>query len=128
RFCNVVDDAERSSFIMPAIVDRDPVTIAISSGGLSPVVARHVKGIVESLVPFRLGALALLAGRYRARVRAALPDMAARRRFWQSIVTGPAAEHCYAGRDADAEAELAQALRATQQAGAADAPSRERSS
>src|SRR5690606_27470080 len=38
RFCNVVDDAERSTFIMPAIVDRDPVTIAISSGGLSPVV------------------------------------------------------------------------------------------
>src|SRR5690606_3037949 len=74
RFCNVVDDAARSSFIMPAIVDRDPVTIAISSGGLSPVVARHVKGLVESLVPSRIGALARLAGRWRRRVRAAVPN------------------------------------------------------
>ena len=110
RFCNVVDDAERSSFIMPAIVDRDPVTIAISSGGLSPVVSRHVKGIVESLVPARIGALARLAGRWRERVRAAIPDADARRRFWQDLVAGPAAEHCYAGRDADAERVLEQAL------------------
>src|SRR5690606_37934956 len=74
RFCNVVDDAELSSFVMPAIVDRDPITIAISSGGLSPVVARHVKGLIESLVPFRLGALARLAGDWRQRVRSAIPD------------------------------------------------------
>ncbi|HEX6992829.1 MAG TPA: siroheme synthase CysG [Gammaproteobacteria bacterium] len=110
RFCNVVDDAERSSFIMPAIVDRDPVTIAISSGGLSPVVARHVKGLVESLVPARIGALARLAGRWRARVRAAIPDADERRHFWQDVVAGPVAEDCYAGRDADAERALEQAL------------------
>ena len=103
RFCNVVDDAERSSFIMPAIVDRDPVTIAISSGGRSPVVARHVKGLIESLVPTRLGALADLAGRWRLRVRAALPDADQRRHFWQGLVTGPAAEHSFAGRDDEAE-------------------------
>jgi len=112
RLCNVVDDAARSSFIMPAIVDRDPVTIAISSGGLSPVVARHVKGLIESLVPSRIGALARLAGRWRARVRAAIPDADARRHFWQNLVAGPAAEHCYAGRDAEAERALEQALAA----------------
>src|SRR5690606_23759530 len=152
RFCNVVDDAERSSFIMPAIVDRDPVTIAISSGGLSPVVARHVKGIIESLVPARIGALARLAGRWRARVRAAIPgldarrrflqalragpaagrwrarvraaipDLDARRRFWQALVAGPAAEHCYAGRDADAERVLEHALGDHASARAAGAP------
>ncbi len=115
RFCNVVDDAERSSFIMPAIVDRDPVTIAISSGGESPVVARHVKGIVESLVPTRLGSLAELAGRWRQRVRAALPDADQRRHFWQSLVTGPAAEHSFAGRDDEAERVLEEALAAAPQ-------------
>src|SRR5690606_22662426 len=118
RFCNVVDDAERSSFIMPAIVDRDPVTIAISSGGLSPVVARHVKGVVESLVPSGLGALARLAGRWRERTRAALPDPDERRHFWQDVVAGPIAEHCYAGRDAAAEGALEQALGARNAASA----------
>jgi len=109
-FCNVVDDAERSSFIMPAIVDRDPVTIAISSGGLSPVVARYVKGLIESLVPSRLGALARLAGRWRARVRAAIPDADERRHFWQDLVEGPAAEHAFAGRDEEAERVLQRSL------------------
>lgn len=110
RFCNVVDDAERSSFIMPAIVDRDPVTVAISSGGLSPVVARHVKGLVESLVPSRIGALARLAGRWRQRVRAAIPDADERRHFWQDVIEGSIADHCYAGREADADRALEQAL------------------
>ena len=71
RFCNVVDDPELCSFIMPAIVDRSPVTIAIGSGGLSPVLARWVKGLIEAWLPQRLGALAELAGRWRERVRAA---------------------------------------------------------
>src|SRR5690606_7745391 len=110
RFCNVVDDAERSTFIMPAIVDRDPVTIAISSGGLSPVVARHVKGLIESLVPSRIGTLARLAGRWRARVRDALPDPDARRHFWEEVVEGPVAEHCEAGRDEAAESALGRML------------------
>ena len=56
---------------MPAIVDRSPVTIAIGSSGLSPVLARWIKGVIETLLPARLGALAELAGRWRpARARA----------------------------------------------------------
>src|SRR5690606_17802800 len=110
RFCNVVDDAELSSFIMPAIVDRDPVTIAISSGGASPVVSRWVKGVIESLLPLRLGSLARLAGEWRARTRAALPDADERRHFWQQVVEGPVAEHSFAGRDDAAETALRDAL------------------
>jgi uroporphyrin-III C-methyltransferase/precorrin-2 dehydrogenase/sirohydrochlorin ferrochelatase len=110
RFCNVVDDPALCTFIMPAIVDRAPVTIAIGSSGLSPVLARWIKGVIETLLPARLGALAELAGRWRARVRERVADATERRHFWERIVTGVVAEHAFAGRDADAERALEQAL------------------
>jgi len=109
-FCNVVDDPALCSFIMPAVVRRDPVTIAISSGGHAPVIARWVKGLIETLVPQHLGALAALAGRWRARVKEAIGDLDQRRRFWEDVLDGPAAELSFVGRDADAEAEIERAL------------------
>ena len=110
RFCNVVDDPELCTFIMPAIVDRSPVTIAIGSSGLSPVLARWIKGVIETLLPARLGALAELAGRWRERVREQVADATERRHFWERVVTGVVAEHAFAGRDADAERALEPAL------------------
>ncbi|HLF12551.1 MAG TPA: siroheme synthase CysG [Gammaproteobacteria bacterium] len=103
RFCNVVDNAELCSFIMPAIIDRAPVTIAIGSGGHSPVLSRWIKGLIETSLPSRLGAFADLAGRWRGRVREALPKTADRRHFWEHLVQSEVAEHSFAGRDADAE-------------------------
>ncbi|HEX7235712.1 MAG TPA: siroheme synthase CysG [Gammaproteobacteria bacterium] len=110
RFCNVVDDPHQSTFIMPAIVDRAPVPIAIGSSGLSPVLARWVKGVIETLLPARLGALAELAGRWRQRAREQIADPTERRHFWERVVTGVVAEHAFAGRDADAEQALETAL------------------
>ena len=110
RFCNVVDDPHLSTFIMPAIVDRSPVTIAIGSSGLSPVLARWLKGVIETLLPARLGALAELAGRWRPRVREQIVDATERRHFWERAVTGVVAEHAFAGRDADAELAMKSAL------------------
>jgi len=110
RFCNVVDDHALCTFIMPAIVDRSPVTIAIGSSGLSPVLSRWIKGVVETLLPARLGALAELAGRWRQRVRAEVPDATERRHFWERVVTGVVAEHAFAGRENDAERSLEAAL------------------
>jgi uroporphyrin-III C-methyltransferase/precorrin-2 dehydrogenase/sirohydrochlorin ferrochelatase len=110
RLCNVVDDPELSTFIMPAIVDRAPVTIAIGSSGLSPVLARWIKGVIETLLPARLGALAELAGRWRKPVRERVPDPTERRHFWERVVTGAVAEHAFAGREADAEHALQAAL------------------
>jgi uroporphyrin-III C-methyltransferase / precorrin-2 dehydrogenase / sirohydrochlorin ferrochelatase len=110
RFCNVVDEPALCTFIMPAIVDRSPVTIAIGSSGLSPVLARWIKGVIETLLPARLGALAELAGRWRPRVRERVADPTERRHFWERVVTGVVAEHAFAGRDADAERALEQAL------------------
>ena len=110
RFCNVVDDQALCTFIMPAIVDRSPVTIAIGSSGLSPVLARWIKGVIETLLPARLGALAELAGRWRQHVREQVLDPTERRHFWERVVTGVVAEHAFAGRDADAERALQNAL------------------
>ena len=110
RLCNVVDEPELCSFIMPTIVDRDPVTIAISSAGRSPVLTRWIKGLIEETLPARIGALASLAGRWRKRVREALPDLDGRRRFWQATLQGEVADLAFAGREEASEAALDEAL------------------
>jgi uroporphyrin-III C-methyltransferase / precorrin-2 dehydrogenase / sirohydrochlorin ferrochelatase len=80
---NVVDDPELSSFIMPAIVDRSPVTVAISTGGASPVLARWIKTRIETALPSTLGRAATLAGIMRRVVAMRVPDITTRRRFWE---------------------------------------------
>jgi uroporphyrin-III C-methyltransferase / precorrin-2 dehydrogenase / sirohydrochlorin ferrochelatase len=110
RFCNVVDDPEHCTFLMPAIIDFDPVTIAVGTAGQSPVIARWLKGLIETVVPARVGTLAELAGRWRERVQSAIPAIGERRRFWEDALTGDVAEHAYAGRDEQAEQALAAAL------------------
>jgi uroporphyrin-III C-methyltransferase / precorrin-2 dehydrogenase / sirohydrochlorin ferrochelatase len=106
---NVVDDPELCSFIMPAIVDRSPVVIAVSTGGASPVLARLLRARLESLIPATYGQLAALSARFRDRVKRALPQ-AARRPFWERVLQGPIAELVYSGRVAEAERALARAI------------------
>jgi uroporphyrin-III C-methyltransferase/precorrin-2 dehydrogenase/sirohydrochlorin ferrochelatase len=89
---NVVDRPELCSFIMPAIVDRDPVVIGISSGGAAPVLARRLRARLEALLPAGLGRLASFAGAFRGAVEAKIPDFASRRRFWERFFDGPIAE------------------------------------
>jgi uroporphyrin-III C-methyltransferase / precorrin-2 dehydrogenase / sirohydrochlorin ferrochelatase len=86
---NVADDAELSDFIFPAIVDRDPLLVAVSSAGTAPVLARRVREQIEALLPAPLGALARLAGRERERVNEVLPA-ALRRPFWERFFGSPA--------------------------------------
>jgi uroporphyrin-III C-methyltransferase/precorrin-2 dehydrogenase/sirohydrochlorin ferrochelatase len=107
---NIVDRPELCSFITPAIVDRDPITIAISTGGAAPVLARMIRQRIEAVLPPALGAVAALAGRFAAAVRRALPDQAARRRFLERSLAGPPAELALAGRVTEAEAAFAAAL------------------
>ncbi|MDH3474438.1 MAG: siroheme synthase CysG [Rhodospirillales bacterium] len=89
---NVVDRPELCSFVMPAIVDRDPVVVAISSGGAAPVLARRLRARLEALLPARLGSLAGFAGAFRGAVEAKIPDFAGRRRFWERFFDGPIAD------------------------------------
>ncbi len=103
---NVVDDAALSSFVMPAVIDRSPVVVALSTGGASPVLARRVRARIEAALPPALGGLARLLGRYRAAARRHIPDPVRRRRTWERIVDGPVARLALAHRDRDAEATL----------------------
>ncbi|MEQ8356414.1 MAG: siroheme synthase CysG [Kiloniellaceae bacterium] len=94
---NVVDRPELSSFITPAIIDRDPLVIGISSGGSSPVLARQIRERLESLLPANLGRLARFAGAFRDAVAAQVHDGSRRRRFWERFFSGPIADKVLAG-------------------------------
>jgi uroporphyrin-III C-methyltransferase/precorrin-2 dehydrogenase/sirohydrochlorin ferrochelatase len=107
---NVVDDPALCRFIMPAIVDRSPVVAAVSTGGVSPVLARLIRGRLEALIPAAFGRLAALSGEYRGKVKKRIADGDERRKFWERVLTGPIAELVYAGRDADARKSLDAAL------------------
>ena len=103
---NVVDRPDLSSFLMPAIVDRDDVVVAISTHGSAPVLARRLRRTLEALLPARLGPLAAFARRYRGAVAAAVSDPSARRRFWEAFFDGPIARDLLAGEDAEAGARM----------------------
>jgi uroporphyrin-III C-methyltransferase / precorrin-2 dehydrogenase / sirohydrochlorin ferrochelatase len=107
---NVVDRPDLSTFVVPAIVDRGDVVVAIGTGGLAPVLARRLRARIEALLPARIGELAALMGRYRARLAHAIPAYAARRRFWERVVDGPIGAALLAGRPLAAEAALARAI------------------
>src|SRR6202142_533110 len=88
---NVVDDREASRFIVPAIIDRDPVLVAISTAGTSPVLARRLRERLEAAIPKKIGALASWLRALRHTARRRLRDTNERRRFFETIVDGPAA-------------------------------------
>lgn len=107
---NVVDSPELSSFIFPAIIDRAPIVVAVSSAGESPVLARRVRAQIEALLPTRLGALARFLGARRAAVKRAL-EPGARRAFWERLIDGRTAGEVLVGDERAAERSFARELR-----------------
>jgi uroporphyrin-III C-methyltransferase/precorrin-2 dehydrogenase/sirohydrochlorin ferrochelatase len=100
---NVSDNTEHCSFIMPAVVDRTPLLIAISSGGTSPLLVRMLKARFETTIPAAYGRLAEFAGSYRDKIKALIPNLTRRRRFWETMISGPVAEHLFSSQVEQAE-------------------------
>ncbi|MDF1587977.1 MAG: siroheme synthase CysG [Gammaproteobacteria bacterium] len=96
---NVADCPELCDFILPSILDRTPIVVAVSSGGKSPILARQLRARLETLIPPSYARLADMVGRYRDAVKDKLPTIDMRRRFWETILQGKVAEHVLAGRD-----------------------------
>lgn len=95
---NVVDCPELCSVILPAIIDRSPIVVAVSSGGKSPVLARMIRSKMESSIPAAYGRLADLVGQFRDAVKQRFGDIEQRRAFWEQTLDGPIAEMVYAGK------------------------------
>jgi uroporphyrin-III C-methyltransferase/precorrin-2 dehydrogenase/sirohydrochlorin ferrochelatase len=113
---NVADNAALSTFIMPSVVDRPPLQIAISSAGSSPVLARKLRTLIEGAVPFAFGRLAALAGRFRAASKDRIPDPEARRRFWEDVMDGSIADEVLSGNEVAAVQLLEKKLQGNVQA------------
>jgi uroporphyrin-III C-methyltransferase/precorrin-2 dehydrogenase/sirohydrochlorin ferrochelatase len=110
QLVNVVDQPALCSFIVPSIVDRSPVVVAISSSGAVPVLARTLRARIESVVPPRYAELAAVCAELRPLVKATLPTITARRRFWELALESPAVDRVLAGEREEGKRELATLL------------------
>lgn len=107
---NVADQTEYCDFILPAIVDRDPMTIAISTGGRSPVLARLMKARLETMIPGGFSRLADLVGRYRQKVKDSITSLDGRKAFWESLLDGAFIDKAVHGKLEQAEQDLEQKI------------------
>ncbi|MFO1135027.1 MAG: siroheme synthase CysG [Rhodoblastus sp.] len=104
---NVATRPDLCDFVLPSIVDRSPLVVAISTGGASPILGRMLKARLEATIPGSYGRLADFVRETRAHVNAAISDMTARRRFWERTLDGPIGEMVLAGDETRAIQALA---------------------
>ena len=116
---NVVDAPQLCTAILPAVVDRDPVLVAIGTEGTAPVLARRLRERIEVLLEPSLGALATLCANWRQRVRARFSTIPQRRQFWERVIDGAPAADLRTGHPLRAERSMAELL--TEQASALEA-------
>jgi uroporphyrin-III C-methyltransferase/precorrin-2 dehydrogenase/sirohydrochlorin ferrochelatase len=83
---NTVDQQELCDFITPAVIDRSPITVSISSEGTAPVLARIIKQKIEYLLSNNLGLVATNAKRLRKQIKLRIPNFNNRRRFWEKYL------------------------------------------
>ena len=103
---NVVDSPDLCSFIVPSIVDRSPIVIAISSAGKAPVLARLIRAKLESTIPHAYGKLAEIAGSFRDKVKSKFDNIEDRRYFWEKVFSGVIAEKVFAGKADEAKVDI----------------------
>ena len=103
---NVADEADEANLLFPSLVDRSPIQIAISAGGVSPSLSRLLRSYLEGFIPGGYTDLAKLLQRYRTRVKEKYKTPALRRAFWDAVLRGRVADAVFAGRRQDAESGL----------------------
>ncbi len=106
---NVVDNPALCSFIFPAILDRSPLMVAFSTGGVAPVLSRMLRAKLETLIPHGYGRLATFAAQFRQLIKTRISNPIQRRIFWEDILEGPVAEKIFAG-DEKSAAEMLQTM------------------
>jgi len=109
-FCNLVDAPQQASAIMPSIIDRSPLMVAVSSGGRAPVLARLLREKLESMLPQHLGQLAQLAGTLRDRVKKQFGSINARRHFWERFFNSERLAQTLANGDSERAEQITDAL------------------
>ncbi|MFZ1576546.1 MAG: siroheme synthase CysG [Chromatiaceae bacterium] len=107
---NVVDQPEACSFLLPSVIDRSPVVVAVSTTKASPVLARLLRTRLESMIPAGYGRLADLCAHYRDAVKARFADERDRRRFWDRVLVGGIADRVFSGHLEEADAVMAREL------------------
>jgi precorrin-2 dehydrogenase / sirohydrochlorin ferrochelatase len=113
RLANIVDDAELSTFQVPAIVDRAPLLVAISSGGAAPMLARRLREQLEAQLDHSLGDFAKMFSHHRADIRRQLPELARRRRWFEQVLDGPVPVLLQSGQKEAAEQAFQTALQSS---------------
>ncbi|WP_229008824.1 siroheme synthase CysG [Methylophilus sp. Leaf408] len=107
---NVVDAPALCTFTMGSIIDRSPVVIAVSSEGNAPVLARHIRSKIETMLPAAYGRIATIAGEFRDQVKARFSTTQSRRRFWENVLNGPLVERVLSGQEQAARELLGELL------------------
>ncbi len=107
---NVATRPRLSTVSFPGIIDRDPLTIAVSSGSASPLLAKLLRERIDALIPTGYGLLSALMGKFRHAVKKKIPHPDARKRFWERILTGNVAESIFSGNPDAAETLLQREL------------------
>lgn len=109
---NVVDQPGECSFVMPSVIDRSPVVVAVSTSSASPTLARLLRARLESLIPAAYGRLADICSRHRDAVKSRFADPRDRRRFWERVLQGGVAERVFSGHLEEADAAMERELAA----------------
>ncbi|GAC18971.1 siroheme synthase CysG [Paraglaciecola arctica] len=109
---NVVDNTPLCQFITPSIVDRSPIIIAISSGGVAPVLLRYLRQKLESVIPQKISLLGKFSEKFRESVKKRFKSVTERRYFWEDVLDGDIAENVLQGNQQVAEQKFLEKLNA----------------
>ena len=100
---SIADDPQNSDFIFPAIIDRNPVTIAISSASESPALTRYLRNQLDAAIPTRIPQLAMFVSNLRKSIRSSVDGSEQRQRIWRKLMSSAMPNLVLAGKEEQAK-------------------------